>query len=212
MPSFLKTLRKLPVKEEIKDIATFINRELVPFINELKGQVNDDSESDDEDISDLQNEPFVTTVLSPTLTNESVATGSTEIAIGLAASAISWSLNTASVVLSKLADLAGLSVLGRATNSSGVMAAITSTAANQKLVSNTTGTSIGWVSDLPTVFNDTVTGVLTDYKLPVGFRSGDTVRLTITGNTTINSIVDSAGATVPEGTILYLCLSDQSGG
>lgn len=36
MPNFLRTLRKLPVKETLVDIGVFINRELVPFLTELR--------------------------------------------------------------------------------------------------------------------------------------------------------------------------------
>ena len=92
------------------------------------------------------------------------------------------------------------------------MAAITSLAANQRLVSDSTNSSIGWVSDIPAAFADTVTGTLTDYPLPVGFRNGDTLRLTITGNVTLNSIVLSTGVAPPDGFQFNLCLSDQSGG
>lgn len=41
MPSFLRLLRKLPVKEKLDDISTFINRELIPFLIELRGIVED---------------------------------------------------------------------------------------------------------------------------------------------------------------------------
>lgn len=55
-----------------------------------------------------------------------VTRASSEIDLSYSASGfVSWFLKTASVGLSKLADLPGLSVLGRAANSTGVMAAIT---------------------------------------------------------------------------------------
>lgn len=146
------------------------------------------------------------------LPNARVADDSTEIDISYSSPGlVSWFLKTASVAFSKLANLAGMSVLGRATNSSGVMAAITATAANQKLVSNQAGTAIAWVSDLPAVFTDTVTGVVGTYDLSSTFRSGDTLRLTITSNTTIVGFT-IGGAVPPEGTEFNLCLSDQSGG
>ena len=44
MPQILKLLRRLPVKEDAKDIATFINRELLPFLQELKDSSQDESE------------------------------------------------------------------------------------------------------------------------------------------------------------------------
>lgn len=150
----------------------------------------------------------------PQLTNGRVADDSTEIDLNYTTPGIiSWFLKTASVAFSKLANLAGLSVLGRATNSSGVMAAITATAANQRLVSNADATALEWVSDLPTSHLDTLgAGTVANYALPAGFRSGDTLRLTITGNVTINSIVTSDLVAPPEGFEMNLCLSDQSGG
>jgi hypothetical protein len=77
--------------------------------------------------------------------NGRVATDSTEIdadttLVGL----ISWALKVASVGLSKLEDLTGLSVLGRAASSAGVMAAITATAARQVLRANNAGNALEW--------------------------------------------------------------------
>lgn len=81
----------------------------------------------------------------PDLPAGRVATDSTEIDADLTvANVISWALRTASVAFSKLADLTGLSVLGRASNTSGVMAAITATAARQALMSDSAGTAIAW--------------------------------------------------------------------
>jgi hypothetical protein len=77
------------------------------------------------------------------LTNERVAADTTEIDVVLTTpGAVSWTLNPASVGFSKLVDLAGLSVLGRAANSAGVMAAITAGAADRYLRSNALGTSL----------------------------------------------------------------------
>jgi hypothetical protein len=74
-----------------------------------------------------------------------VATDSTEIDADLTVvNVVSWALRNASVVFSKLQDLTGLSVLGRAANSSGVMAAITATAARQTLRLNDAGTALAW--------------------------------------------------------------------
>jgi hypothetical protein len=78
------------------------------------------------------------------LPNASIATTSTEIEVSYAAALVSWALRTASVVFAKLQDLTGLSVLGRAANSSGVMAAITATAARQTLRLNDAGNSLAW--------------------------------------------------------------------
>ncbi len=72
-----------------------------------------------------------------------VAASSTEVALDYSIlGAVSWFLNTASVVFAKLQDLTGLSVLGRAANSSGVMAAITAAAGDRYLRSNTGNTSL----------------------------------------------------------------------
>jgi hypothetical protein len=79
------------------------------------------------------------------LPNASVATDSTEIDVtATAGSTASWALRVASVVLAKLQDLTGLSVLGRAANSAGVMAAITATAGRQVLRANDAGTALQW--------------------------------------------------------------------
>lgn len=213
MPSLLKLLRKRPVGNTIEEVTTFINRELVPFLGELVGSTNQNNGDTDTDLTALEDAPYVTYAASSSLSNERVATDSTEINVDTSvANAISWAINTASVVLAKLQNLDGLSVLGRATNSSGVMAAITATDANQKLVSNPAGTSVTWVSDLPAAYADTVSGTLTDYALPSGFRSGDTLRLTLTADVTLNSIVENGGAAPPDGFEMNLCLSDQSGG
>jgi hypothetical protein len=74
-----------------------------------------------------------------------VATDSTEVdAVLTTPNVVSWVLNVASVAFSKLADLTGLSVLGRAASSTGVMAAITATGARQALMSDAAGTAIAW--------------------------------------------------------------------
>jgi len=79
------------------------------------------------------------------LPNGRVATDSTEIdAVLTTPNVVSWTLNVASVAFSKLANLTGLSVLGRAANSAGVMAAITSTAGRQVLRNNDAGTQLEW--------------------------------------------------------------------
>jgi hypothetical protein len=78
------------------------------------------------------------------LPNASIATTSTEIEVSYAAALVSWALRTASVAFSKLANLTGLSVLGRAASSSGVMAAITATAARQVLRCDDTGADLQW--------------------------------------------------------------------
>lgn len=79
------------------------------------------------------------------LPNGRVATASTEITPDVGTpNVISWALNTASVALAKLANLTGLSVLGRAANSAGVMAAITASAARQTLGVNDAGTALAW--------------------------------------------------------------------
>src|SRR5690606_3639394 len=78
------------------------------------------------------------------LPNAHVATDSPEVDVTASGGVASWALRTASVALGKLADLTGLSVLGRASASSGVMAAITATGARQALMSDAAGTAIAW--------------------------------------------------------------------
>lgn len=79
------------------------------------------------------------------LPNARVGTDSTEIDVDYTVgSVVSWALRSASVVFSKLQNLTGLSVLGRAANSTGVMAAVTATAARQVLRVNDGGTELEW--------------------------------------------------------------------
>jgi hypothetical protein len=79
------------------------------------------------------------------LPNARAAVASPEIAPSFSiAGVVSWAIVTASIALSKLADLAGLSVLGRASNTSGVMAAITATTADTLLRVNAAGTALEW--------------------------------------------------------------------
>lgn len=103
------------------------------------------------------------------LPNARVADDSTEIDISYSSPGlISWFLKTASVAFSKLANLTGLSVLGRATNSSGVMAAITSTAARQVLRNNDAGTSLEWQFPLEAQLDDADIGNIHTLNVEVG--------------------------------------------
>lgn len=75
--------------------------------------------------------------------NARVGTTSTEVTVDISvAHVVSFALRTASVALSKLQNLAGLSILARAANSSGVMAALTATGGGQYFRSNAAGTSL----------------------------------------------------------------------
>lgn len=146
------------------------------------------------------------------LPNGRVATDSAEVdAVLTTPNLISWALNVASVAFSKLANLAGLSVLGRAASSSGVMAAITATAGDQHLVSNAAGTSLQWVTNRSQQWDSTVSGTLDPHLLDVNFKSGDSLVWVITGNTTLNRIRMSDDSVPPDGTTLSLSLRDQSG-
>lgn len=81
----------------------------------------------------------------PLLPNGRVASDSTEIDADLTvANVVSWALLAGSVVFAKLQNLTGLSVLGRAANSAGVMAAITATGAGQYLRENAAGNALEW--------------------------------------------------------------------
>lgn len=147
------------------------------------------------------------------LPNARVASDSTEIDLDYTSSGlVSWFLKTASVAFSKLANLTGLSVLGRAANSAGVMAAITATGPNQALRSNDAGDSIGWERYLGTSYLETVSGSLGGHNLPTGFRSGDTLEFQLTGATTLGGLFLPDGSEPPDGYIVYLALRDQSGG
>jgi hypothetical protein len=211
MVQFLKALRKLPVKEQLKDIAVFINRELLPFVGELQTSIDTTNEDNSDSFDDLAEPEYIVKSANATLVNERVADDSSEIDLDYTApSIVSWFLKTASVAFSKLSNLDGLSVLGRATNSSGVMSAITATSAHQSIESSDNGLSIGWVNIEPADFDVFVSGTLTDYVLPAGIRPGDTVAFTITGDTTLNSIVPPYG--VSRNFWFQLCLRNQSGG
>jgi hypothetical protein len=97
--------------------------------------------------STLGNAKFLLEEADSGLPNARVADDSTEVDLDYtSAGIVSWFLKTASVGFAKLANLTGLSVLGRAANSSGVMAAITASGARQALMSNSAGTAIGWRS------------------------------------------------------------------
>lgn len=88
---------------------------------------------------------FVVGAAHATLPNGRVATDSTEVdAVLTTPNVITWALNLASIAFSKLVDLAGLSILGRSANSTGVMAAITASAARQVPRVVDAGTSIAW--------------------------------------------------------------------
>lgn len=79
------------------------------------------------------------------LPNAAVGTDSTEVDFSFTPGGVAtWALNLASVGFSKLANLTGLSVLGRAANSTGVMAAITATSARQVLRVNDAGNALEW--------------------------------------------------------------------
>lgn len=230
MPNFLKLLRRRPLAEngtiekKVEEVTTFINRELLPFLQEFRDSTETSDDEDDADISDLEDrvtetesdisvlqaEPFVTTAASATLSNESVTTASTEITPTAGAGLITWALNTASVLYSKLQNATALSVLGRASNSTGVLDEITATAASQRLITDATGTTVQWVTLGGTEHEVSLTGTLTDYVLPATMIPGDTLAVTLTGNVTLNSIVPPLGNTT--NFWFFLALRDQSGG
>ncbi len=84
MANTLRTLRKLPVKQNAEDIAIFINRELIPFLNELKGVLDEETgEGVDltEEVEAIQNAPVITTSATPAFNGEFVATSSDEIEV-----------------------------------------------------------------------------------------------------------------------------------
>lgn len=132
MPSFLKLLRRRPVsdtgepKKDIKDIATFINRELLPFLQEFRDTFATTGTETDTDISELDSRldaieaaPIVTTATTAALSSEKVATLSTEVAPTVVGSAISWVINSASVVLEKLQNISTQRIIGRDTAGTG---------------------------------------------------------------------------------------------
>lgn len=120
----------MPVKEQLKDIATFINRELLPYVGELESSIDTNNSNNS---SSLDAE-FIVKTSTTSLANEIVADDSSEIDLNYVGNTVSWFLKTGTVALSKLVDLASLSVLGRSSNSSGVMAAISATPASDAVL------------------------------------------------------------------------------
>lgn len=96
------------------------------------------------------------------LPNARAAVSSAEIAPSFGvASVVSWAIVTASIVLSKLANLAGLSVLGRASNTSGVMAPITASSQGQ-LLTVSAAPALAWGQAITASYTD---GSVTAVKL-----------------------------------------------
>lgn len=129
---FLKLLRRRPVsdtgdvKKDVKDTVTFINRELLPFLQEFRDTFATTGTETDTDISELDSRldaieaaPIVTTATTAALSNEKVATLSTEVAPTVVGSAISWVLNSASVILGKLQNISTQRIIGRDTAGTG---------------------------------------------------------------------------------------------
>lgn len=140
---------------------------------------------------------YVVATAHASLPNAGVATDTTEVNFSFTPGSIAtWVLNTASVAFSKLANLAGLSVLGRAANSSGVMAAITATSARQVLRLNSAGTSLEFAYNQSeqTLVSPMAGGTQNAYVLPSTVKHGDILNWDISGAVTLNGI-DSTGFT-----------------
>jgi len=167
-----------------------------------------------DDISGFQqppgdSSPIGTGVTGPVLLGRNEATAGTVVpltttdtteidAVTTSPTAISWVLNVASVALAKLADLTGLSVLGRAANSSGVMAAITATAARQVLRNNDAGTALEWGN--PVEVRDS--GADQGDAFALNFVAGTNVNIAATvaaGVATITPSVDLTSVTYTAG-------------
>ncbi len=126
-----------------------------------------------------------------------VNTAGTALAFGTIATA---GIADAAVTLAKQADLAGLSVPGRASNSSGVMAAITAATDGHALrLSGTTlgfGTLAAGAFAASTIAGTVLTG-FTDTTLPIANSSGQLVSSTLTlASNYLDHAVSSSGATV----------------
>jgi hypothetical protein len=111
-----------------------------------------------------------------------------------------------------LGDQPGLSVMGVPGAATGPVEAITATAENQRLVSNSDATALEWVRDLPLSFFDVLAAGTYEYELPAGFRDRDTMTFQITGNVTLNALFLDGGVPPPDGFEAKLALIDQSGG
>ncbi len=121
----------------------------------------------------------------------------TALAFGTIATA---GITDAAVTLAKQADLAGLSVPGRASNTSGVMAAIT--AGTDGHVLRLSGTTLGFGTLAAGAFAaSTIAGTVltgfTDTTLPIANSSGQLVSSTLTlASNYLDHAVSSSGATV----------------
>lgn len=104
----------------------------------------------------------------------------------------------------------GLSVLGVAGASAATRADIQATKAFQALRSNTSGNGVGWENAESTTYYVTVTGTLTNYTLPTGFKCGDMLMLQVTGNVTLNSIEPPLGT--DRDFWFIMCMVYQNGG
>jgi hypothetical protein len=133
---------------------------------------------------------FVLAAADPSIPNGRVATSSGEIAALIAApGVISWALNVASVAFSKLANLTGLSVLGRAASTTGVMAAITATSTRQVLRYD--GTSLAWGFPVRVFANGGADGIADDIH-SIGFVEGGATTITVAGGSGAGTVTISS--------------------
>jgi len=119
---------------------------------------------------------------------------STEFTASDVSSKTALALATAGVGLSKLVDLTALSVLGRSTNSSGVMAAITASAASGAVLRES-GSTIG--------FGTIATAGITDAAVTLA-KIADLAGLSVIGRSTNSSGVTAAITAGTDGHVLRL--------
>jgi hypothetical protein len=246
MVQVLRLLRRLPVAQKVEDIAIFINRELLPFLQELRESTAATFEQittntllgrDSAGTGDVE---FITLDDTLEFTGSQVIqraeiTGDVEIPAGSNVATVPALTGILSDIVAlesdvsdiesdivviegdivaieaDVLDLQNAEFITYASNAALTAERVATTSATVQVDLGTAGQA-KWNVLAPSVHLDTVSGSLGDYQLPASFRSGDTVRFTLTADTTVNGFVLSTGAAPAEGTEMNLCLSDQSGG
>jgi hypothetical protein len=225
MVQVLRLLRRLPVAEKIQDIAIFINRELLPFLQELREStaatfeqvttnrlLGRDSPGTG-DVEEIALDDTLEFTGSGSIQRAEI-TGDVEIPAGSNVAVVPALPGLQSAIVDITTDVTALEnaeYITYTSNASLTNERVATTSASIEVDLGTAGQA-KWNTMPPAVFAVTVGGALGSYSLPSGVKSGDTIRFTITADTTLAALF-LFGAVLPfEGMELNICLSDQSGG
>lgn len=225
MVQVLRLLRRLPVAEKIQDIAIFINRELLPFLQELREStaatfeqvttnrlLGRDSPGTG-DVEEISLDDTLEFTGSGSIQRAEV-TGDVEIPAGsnvAVVPALPGLQSAIDAVEADVSDLQNAEYITYASNASLTAERVATTSASIEVDLGTAGQA-KWNTMPPAVFAVTVGGAIGSYSLPSGVKTGDTIRFTITSNTIVDGLVLFGGVLPFEGMELNICLSDQSGG